>query len=160
MRTSASRWLFDRTARVPVTFVPGECDTGVSQIDSLRLDARDTIRRADAFYRTLPDRARVEAQLLQARRAALVVADAAPLGCAAAAAAGIPSVVVSNFTWDWIYEAYAAGARGRARSPPRDPERLPARGRGMAPPDARRLRDVRSNRRRAVRRSARDPLAR
>jgi L-arabinokinase len=35
-----------------------------------------------------------------------VIADAPPLGCAAAAQAGIPSVVVSNFTWDWIYAEY------------------------------------------------------
>ena len=40
VRTSAPRWLFDRTARVPITLVPGECDTGVVQIDSLRLDER------------------------------------------------------------------------------------------------------------------------
>jgi hypothetical protein len=35
-----------------------------------------------------------------------VFSDAPPRGRAAAAAAGIPSVVVSNFTWDWIYEEY------------------------------------------------------
>jgi L-arabinokinase len=35
------------------------------------------------------------------------VVDAAPLGCEAAARAGIPSAVVSNFTWDWIYAEYA-----------------------------------------------------
>jgi len=38
----------------------------------------------------------------------LVIVDAPPLACAAARAAGIPSVVVSNFTWDWIYEEYRA----------------------------------------------------
>jgi L-arabinokinase len=32
--------------------------------------------------------------------------DAPPLGCAAAAGAGIPAVVVANFTWDWIYREY------------------------------------------------------
>ncbi|MEO6239148.1 MAG: hypothetical protein ABIQ52_19305, partial [Vicinamibacterales bacterium] len=38
--------------------------------------------------------------------ATLVVSDAPALGCAAAARAGMPSVVVSNFTWDWIYAEY------------------------------------------------------
>ena len=37
----------------------------------------------------------------------LVISDAPPLACAAAARAGIRSAVVSNFTWDWIYEAYS-----------------------------------------------------
>jgi hypothetical protein len=108
VRTSAPRWLFDRTARVPVRLIAGEVDTGVVQIDSLRLDERATIERADAFYRRLPDLAAQEAALLRERDARLVVVDAPPLGSAAAAVAGIPSVAVTNFTWDWIYEGYAA----------------------------------------------------
>jgi hypothetical protein len=106
VRTSAPRWLFDRTARVPITLIVGECDTGVLQIDSLRLDEPATIERADAFYRTLDSRALEEARLLDAHDARIVVSDAPPLGCAAAAAASVPSVVLTNFTWDWIYEAY------------------------------------------------------
>jgi hypothetical protein len=106
VRTAAAPWLFERTARVPVTLLPGDCDTGVVQRDSLRLDAPATIARASQFHRTLAARAGREAGTLRERGASLVIADAPPLGCAAAAAAGIPAVVVSNFTWDWIYEAY------------------------------------------------------
>ena len=47
-----------------------------------------------------------EAALLRAQDAALVVADAPPLACAAADDAGIPAVVCANFTWDWIYRDY------------------------------------------------------
>ena len=112
VRTSAPRWLFDRTARVPITLIAGECDTGIVQIDSLRLDEPATIERADTFYRTLDSRAREEARLLDAHDARIVVADAPPLGCAAAAAAGVPSVVLTNFTWDWIYEAYGTHLDG------------------------------------------------
>jgi L-arabinokinase len=108
VRTSAPRWLFDRTARTPITLVPGECDTGAVQVDSLRLDAAQTIQHADAFYRTIDARTQDEARLLRKHDARLVIADAPPLGCVAAAAVGIPSVVVTNFTWDWIYEGYAA----------------------------------------------------
>ena len=106
VRTSAARWLFDRTARVPITFLEGEVDAGVVQIDSLRLDEEETMRRADAFHATLVERAGAEAARLREHGARLVVADAPALGCAAAAAAGIPSVVCSNFTWDWIYAGY------------------------------------------------------
>jgi L-arabinokinase len=106
IRTSAARWLFDRTVRGPITLMRGEVDTGVVQVDSLRLDERQTIDRAREFHRTLPLRGQEEAQLLRGLGAQLVVADAPALGCAAAAAAGIPSVVVGNFTWDWIYQAY------------------------------------------------------
>lgn len=36
----------------------------------------------------------------------MVVCDIAPLGIAVAREAGIPSVLIENFTWDWIYEGY------------------------------------------------------
>ena len=108
VRSSAARWLFDRTVRVPIVFVPGECDTGVVQIDSLRLDEAATIARAAEFYATLDARVRSEIELLTNERVRFVVSDAPPMACAAAAAASIPSVVVSNFTWDWIYEGYGA----------------------------------------------------
>jgi hypothetical protein len=107
VRTSAPKWLFDRTARVPLTLISGECDTGVVQIDSLRLDERRTIERADQFHRGLADRVAEEATLLRDHHARLVISDAPPLACAAASVANVQSVVVSNFTWDWIYEGYA-----------------------------------------------------
>ena len=100
IRSSASRLLFDRTVTAPFELDDRPCDTGVVQIDSLRLDEAETIRRAADFCRTLDSRAREEAELLKPRGLRLVVSDAPPLGCAAAALAGIPSVVVSNFTWD------------------------------------------------------------
>jgi L-arabinokinase len=106
VRTSAASWLFDRTARVPFTSIPGPVDTGVVQIDSLRLDADATIHRANEFHSQLIEKAAEEAAILREHGARAVIADAPALGCAAAAAAGLPSVVCSNFTWDWIYQAY------------------------------------------------------
>jgi hypothetical protein len=107
IRSNAARWLFERTVRVPFTLLPGPTDTGVVQIDSLRLDEAATIREAAAFHRRLPELAQAEAALLERHGARLVISDAPPLGCAAAALAGLPSIVISNFTWDWIYEGYA-----------------------------------------------------
>lgn len=106
MRTSAPRWLFDRTVRVPFTWLPGACDTGIVQIDSLHLDEDATIRLAAEFYGGLAQRIEDEAAILRKHHARLVICDAPPLACAAAAAAGIPAIVVSNFTWDWIYQGY------------------------------------------------------
>jgi len=106
VRTSAARWLFDRTIRGAFTYRAGPCDTGVIQIDSLRLDARATIERAAEFYRRLPEEIEREVAHLREHDARLVIADAPPLACAAARAAGVPAVVLSNFTWDWIYEGY------------------------------------------------------
>ena len=107
VRSTAARWLLERTIRAPFELVADPTDTGVIQIDSLHLDAAATISAARDFYSTLDARAEAEAAWLRAKDAALVISDAPPLACAAAACAGIPSIVVSNFTWDWIYQAYA-----------------------------------------------------
>ena len=106
IRTGAKRWIFDLTLRSPVDFQPTECDTGVVQIDSLRLDEAETIRRAAAFYADFPARVEAERACLASIGPALVVGDVPPLAFAAAHAAGIPSIAIANFTWDWIYDGY------------------------------------------------------
>ena len=107
VRTSAPEWLFRRTACGASVFIPGETDTGVVQIDGLRLDVKESIRRARTFLDRLGERVAAERRHLEQHQVQLVVSDAPPLACAASAAAGIPSVVCSNFTWDWIYSGYA-----------------------------------------------------
>ena len=65
--------------------------------------------------------AEAEAAYLRGHGARLVVGDIPPLAFAAAAAAGIPSIAIGNFTWDWIYEGYRDDRRSndRARYPAR-----------------------------------------
>ena len=106
VRTGAKPWIFDLTLRSPVEVQQVECDTGVAQIDSLRLDEVETLRRAGEFYAIFDRRVRDEAEFLRTTGASLVVADIPPLGIAAAREAGVPSIAIGNFTWDWIYEAY------------------------------------------------------
>jgi L-arabinokinase len=106
VRTGARRWIFDLTLRAPVDFQPAECDTGVVQIDSLRLDEAETVGRAAAFYADFDARVAAERDLLKTIYPALVIGDVPPLAFAAADAAGIPSVAIANFTWDWIYQGY------------------------------------------------------
>jgi L-arabinokinase len=107
IRTAAARWLFDRTLTTPVIFLEGPCDSGVIQIDSVRLDEQATARAAADFYGTVAARRDAEAAILRRHDAQLVIADAPPLACLGAATAGIPSIVTSNFTWDWIYSGYS-----------------------------------------------------
>ena len=106
VRTQAPRWLFERIERPGVDVLPCETDTGVAQHDAVSLDEDETARCAAEFYRTFERRVMQEAQYVRGRNPALVVADVPPIACAAAHAAGVPSVVVANFTWDWIYSYY------------------------------------------------------
>jgi L-arabinokinase len=106
VRTSAPRWLFDLTVKGKIAFSTLECDTGVVQADALTLDEADTIRRAAAFHSDLVTRAASETRVLRELGAGLIVGDVPPLAFAVGGAAGVPSVALANFTWDWIYSDY------------------------------------------------------
>lgn len=111
VRTAAPRWLFARTGNLDVQVQELETDPGVVQIDSLRLDEDETARRAARFYDEFDRRVEDEAALLRTLRADVVIGDIPPLATAAAGRAGVPSVALGNFTWDWIYSIYPAFAR-------------------------------------------------
>jgi L-arabinokinase len=106
VRTSAPRWLFDLTVKGKVSFSTLECDTGVVQSDALTVDEADSIRRASAFHGDLVTRAASETRVLRELGAGLIVGDIPPLAFAVGASAGIPSIGLGNFTWDWIYGDY------------------------------------------------------
>lgn len=106
IRTAAAKWLFDVTLRTAAEYHQVVCDVGVLQADSLHLDIPATFREASRFYASLGGRADDEAGWLRRRSVDLVVADMPPLALVAADKAGIPSVAMGNFTWDWIYGGY------------------------------------------------------
>ncbi len=109
VRTTAAKWLFERTIRLRTgtfQYHHVECDTGIVQVDSLHLDVDETVRRARAFMSTFEERVAAEAAFLTDQSANLVVADIPPLGIAAARRAGLPAVALGNFTWDWVYSSY------------------------------------------------------
>lgn len=113
VKTSAPRRLFERTPQGRVEVVELQCDAGMVQIDSLNLDASESIRRAVDFQRSLPALAEAEAGYLRDTRTDLVLGDIPPLATRAANLAGIPSVLIGNFTWDWIYDGYRDAAAQR-----------------------------------------------
>jgi len=109
VRSSVAAWLVRRTAQDGVTLSPAEVDTGIVQVDSLHLDARASIDRAEAFMATFHQRVESEVSFLGQQRAKLTISDLPALGIAAGNVAGIPAVASGNFTWDWIYEHYQGG---------------------------------------------------
>jgi L-arabinokinase len=111
VKTAAPSWLFEAIAGPSVAVLPFEADTGITQQDSLHIDEGESLRRASAFYDGFDALAAREAAFLQSTDATLVLGDIPPLAHAAAARAGIPSVAIGNFTWDWIYAGYESFAR-------------------------------------------------
>jgi hypothetical protein len=106
MRTLVPASFVEQSVSAPVEFQQAETDTSVAQVDSLHIDESATARRAALFHQDFNARVEAEAEVLRQMRATAVVADVPPLACAAADRAGVPSMVLGNFTWDWIYAAY------------------------------------------------------
>jgi len=79
-------------------------DIGIIQHDALHNDLPATITALD---RLLPFPAELLRTLTEkVQGCSCILCDIAPLGIVVAESAGIPSVLVENFTWDWIYQPY------------------------------------------------------
>ena len=111
LRTAVASSLLTRTLRVPVTRLDGPCDTGVIQRDSVTHDDEATVREAVAFHQTMPERTKAEVERLATFDVRAIVGDIPPLAFEVAAAIGVPSIAIGNFTWDWIYEWYPDALR-------------------------------------------------
>jgi len=87
-------------------------DVGLVQRSALEIDLDATLDRLDAFLPFSKSDVDALSETLARLDCKAVVCDISPIGIAAAKAAGIPSILVENFTWDWIYEAYADSRPG------------------------------------------------
>lgn len=79
-------------------------DVGFSQSDPFAVDLADTVRR---LGRLLPyDPALIKELAAEVADCRFVLSDIAPLGILVAERAGIESVLLENFTWDFLYQHY------------------------------------------------------
>ncbi len=105
--TKVPFWFFaDSVSAGAFTYHDLQTDIGVVQETPMQEDLPATIRALDAFLPFDPGLVQSLADELRAQGDELAICDISPLGIAIAAAAGIPSILVENFTWDWIYTGY------------------------------------------------------
>lgn len=86
-----------------VKFISGRFDTGVMQKDNRTLDWPATFAEAHKVQREAVAGMLDEVDLLRKHRADIVVCDVPPFPLEVARMAGLPSVVVGNFTWVDIF---------------------------------------------------------
>jgi len=100
--TTAPRWFFEESL-ASFTYHPTVVDVGFRQTSALVFDTGATV---DALRQLVPFDAssveRLAAEVLDAG-CGVVLCDIAPMGIAVAEAAGLPSVLVENFSWPWLY---------------------------------------------------------
>lgn len=102
--TSGPETLYRRAIPGPFEFRSLDCDVGLVQKGALSIDEAATGAAWKAFVRELPDRIDVEWRWLRHAGAKVVLGDIPPLAFQVAHDAGVPSVGLANFSWDWIYK--------------------------------------------------------
>jgi hypothetical protein len=104
--TEVPIWFFEDSLAGPFSYHSLKTDVGLVQRTPFEEDLRETLKVLDRFF---PFKRSFMADLgekLTRLSCKLVVCDIAPMGIEVAREAGISSVLVENFTWDWIYARY------------------------------------------------------
>jgi hypothetical protein len=104
--TRVPDWFFEDTLGSTFVLHNVLTDIGMVQRTALDEDLKETLHQLDRFLTFDPVVVDRLAEYLKSNECRLVVCDIAPLGIVVARAAGIPSVLIENFTWDYIYEGY------------------------------------------------------
>jgi hypothetical protein len=101
--TSGPERLYRQALPGPFSFRSLQCDVGLVQNDALIMDEAATVQAWRAFVAGDAERIAAEARWIRQIGARVVLGDIPPLAFAAAAEAEVPSIGLSNFSWDWIY---------------------------------------------------------
>ena len=119
--TEVPRWFFSESLPRCFTYHRLASDVGLVQVSALIENLDATVERLDGS--PFQDFAVIETLGKRLRQLGcdLVISDISPLGLMVADHLDLPSVLVENFTWDWIYANY-----------PGAPPRLLHHGRAMA----------------------------
>ncbi|MBI4583769.1 MAG: hypothetical protein HY717_07075 [Planctomycetes bacterium] len=87
-------------------------EPGTVQRNCFEVDGPATRAAYGRFFEERERRIADEARYLAEAKCSGVISDVAAVPVVAAARAGLPAVVVSNFTWDWILKPVFAGDTG------------------------------------------------
>jgi hypothetical protein len=110
--TDAPTWFLRDNLPPTVKVSCRRLDVGVVQSDSLHMQLDATLAACRALIARADCLVAAEAASLQTAGIDLVVTDVPAIACLAAESAGCPAVILSNFTWDWIYAGFVPGQPG------------------------------------------------
>lgn len=105
--TLIPEWFFSESLIAPFHYHALKTDIGLIQSSPLAEDPSATLHALNQFFPFSQDHIGQIAQNLADRCCLYAICDISPLGILAGKTAGIPTVLIENFTWDWIYENYS-----------------------------------------------------
>lgn len=107
-RTTANPAIFEELGRSNVSLERVELDPGAIEKDLFNIDQAATAKAVRAAISRRDEIVARELPFLKEKEIQLILADIPFLAGDIAAAAAIPIIGITNFTWDWIYEPYFA----------------------------------------------------
>jgi UDP-N-acetylglucosamine:LPS N-acetylglucosamine transferase len=105
--TTVPDWFFSQSNSFAFQYHRLETDIGLVQKTPFQEDLPATVQKLKKFLPFNQSRIAALAEKIRYLKCKLVICDIAPMGIRVAQKAGVPSVLVENFTWDWIYQGYA-----------------------------------------------------
>lgn len=107
IKTTAPAFLFKEVLSRSVPVLAEGFDVGLHQIDNVRFDLEKTKEKLEALLARAEDLVRKERHFFSEQEISGIVSDIPFIPLAAAGRSGLPSIAVSNFSWDWIYSFYS-----------------------------------------------------
>lgn len=102
VRTAAPQQFFREAA----SYHAQRYDVGMLQADALSYDVAGSFRWLETFMQGQEALIVQEVAFVREIGAGLIVSDMPPIAMEIAAAADVPSVAITHFTWDWVYGHY------------------------------------------------------
>ena len=107
LRTTVPASFFQDRLNIPWDLQPVEQDIGCIQKGPLQIDVPATWERHIKLHREWEQRVMIESTAMKAACPQVILADTPYLAVSAGCEAGIPAVVIANFTWNEILEPFA-----------------------------------------------------
>jgi uncharacterized protein (TIGR00661 family) len=104
--TKVPQWFFEQSLSSSFTYHSYLTDIGLVQKTPLHEDLPKTLQCLNEFLPFNHLQITSLVKLVKRLKCQLIICDIAPMGIVVAEAADVPSVLIENFTWDWIYQGY------------------------------------------------------
>ncbi len=112
IKTSAPEWLFRANLDANYTYSFLVNDIGTLQDDWLHVDKKSSLAAFQKLWANRHNMIENELNFIKTYQINLIFGDIPPLAFEIAAAAGLPAIAMSNFSWDWIYQPYLTDFSG------------------------------------------------
>ncbi|HSM26209.1 MAG TPA: glycosyltransferase family protein [Anaerolineaceae bacterium] len=104
--TETPKWFFENSLKSDFEYFSIQTDVGLVQENPFVEDLEKTLIELDKFFPFKEEiNQKIESILLN-NKINLIISDISPLGVFLASRLKIDSILIENFTWDWVYTFY------------------------------------------------------